>query len=206
MTASDLKVTQSRDLSPIKVKSLPAGVLKSYGCLSCEWRSTDDCPFKGKTLPGICDYRKEFLLAFTLPYDKTPSMDKWQRDFTLQLQHQQYLVDIKSLTTLASEIASAKADRADKKVVVLQDQYDSLYWKYHKNWTNVTKFNDAQITRDTPRKLEVTHETKVRPSDIARKIREARLIDVEVEVVEVKENGKDKISKEQETSKEQEVD
>jgi len=219
MTASDLSVTETSTLTT-DVSKLPIGVFKAYGCQTCEWRSTDDCPIKaGVVLPGICDKRKEFLLSLTQHYDKMPTMDRWQRDVTLLLQHNQYLADNRALGKLEKEIKLALDSGLDKKAGILQKSYNRLREQCHLNWTNVTKFNDMKVARDTPKKLEVTHEVKIRPSDIAKKIREARFVGsqqtrpkdeghpstrvIEAEVIrgtdkEGNIDGKDKISSEQE--------
>ena len=167
---------------------IPETINKRYGCAQCEWRGFDVCPvFQGSgqdyILPQeqICDKRKEWILMLTPHYTVAPTKDQWERDFNLAIGQERMLKE-KHLYEHYNNQALKEQDH--EKSISLGKKGNKHYQNWQYLWKELLKYQDLQVGREMPKKVEVTKKVEPSPSDVARMIKHANK-----EVIEVNKDG-----------------
>lgn len=188
------------DLKKIsKAKRLPEQVIFHYGCYGCEWKGTDDCPFKFKVgkghsavknrhSAGICDLRKFWLMSLYQGDKERPTYRMWLRDFH---KHMGYSSVKKAETRL--KIIDAKLIELNEQGVETDEieRYDAARVQAHNDWLNIwkeiRKHDEAAEEREVTRKIkmDITHSERLSLGDIQRMMRIKPK-----KVIEVDEDGK----------------
>lgn len=167
----------SKDLVRSKDTSIiPSGILRRFGCTTCEWRSTDRCPnlhdsdfFSDLASTSICHDRKIWLVSHVPDYSSPPSSSLFIRDFCISL----------GLDKLG--YSQSRLEFYENRLAMLHDKFDMTndpvekqqYFNQIKNteknitkfqnywqtvWSKVLNYEDMQHGREQPRQnqLDVT--------------------------------------------------
>lgn len=160
---------------------LPVTAQRMYGCSNCEWKIVGLCPHdfqKGKGFKeknnchpkGICMERINYLLSFTHGEEKRPSFYKWQLDFNKGLAQIQMNEEFAKLKLIESKLQEALSsyDKAVEAgdVDAIKDarrylnHVSGMKCQLRNDWFNLwdklTKLDDAQVDRETPKKVDIT--------------------------------------------------
>jgi len=201
-------IPYASSLVPDQVKrvSLPAGVVFSYGCRGCEWKGTSMCkagfPWgSSNTLKeGVCPERAVYLKGFYRGEHDTPNFTQWESDYNqgvAQKQLQQMLEQGENLRKQAlvieSAIAQMEADgtapdddnlkkhRAQHNATM--KQHTRIQENWFQLWKSIRNLQETRLTREAPKKVEVTHRDAVSISDFQNMIKRADVVDADYEKI-----------------------
>ena len=177
MTDKTIYPLPSIDSLRSKERFIPSDVFSSHGCLRCSWRSSSECPHycaksSRTTFPasGICNRRKAWLLAITPDYTRRVTLSQWTRDFMLALGTIRLEGELRMLQLMEDELKQLPIHSSDSEVnrkINTLDQRLSLRKNHvEKLWSKILHYTDAQVDRETPKKVEVKRMT-IKPSDVA---------------------------------------
>ena len=175
-----------------KLDVVPPDIFRVYGCLSCSWRNTIECPYYDKSteftkypIGGICDRRKAWLLVITPDYTEPVTVSQWKRDFMLSLGSLRLEGELKVLQNLEDELRRLPLYSEDKdvrrKINTLDTRIATRKRDINHLWGKILQFTDAQVDRETPKKLEVQKVT-LKPSDVAAMLKTVNLNAKDVKV------------------------
>lgn len=176
-----------------RLKVVPPSFFVTFGCLHCEWRSTDKCPmFDDDTLQmtipkeSICDKRKVWVLSLIPDYDKTPTLAQVQLDFNKRLGTTRMLQEYNILLKLEAIVEQMVQDQEDdKKIAMMQNRVERERFKWSQLWKHLVHYEDQQVNRETTKKIDITQQRVIRPSDVALLMKKAKtVIDVTPEKVD----------------------
>lgn len=155
---------------------LPKGVIRTRGCNGCEWNNWGKCNYGGSHPKGICPERVKYLMSFTRSHDKKVSFSQWQRDFNIDTVDFAYRNETERLQVLDKKIEEMESDPlVDSRDLKATRHRRDMVWKNWQDlWRDLTRFEESQISRETPRKIEVTERKTFSLEDIHRVMREAR--------------------------------
>lgn len=153
---------------------LPPVSKRIYGCLTCEWRGTNKCPVhtihrnKPKLMPGrgICKKRVTWLRFMSYGLNTggiRPTIAQWQESFERQKIIIQNSKDLQRLDRLQAKMDELESDAINKTVGDIDMDYlERRRREVKTEWLDISKLLlkslSDQVTRETPKKLEV--ETK----------------------------------------------
>lgn len=186
MTAAQAITTVEREVV-LKEKHIPNAAISRFGCMHCPDRHTKDCPhFDMDTLKveapqgGICDKRLEWLMSLTPNYERRPSLSQFLLDVTKAQGHIRSQKDARILEKMEWELTQCNDDTKQKD---LMEKIDKGWMRWFALNKHLTHYEDLQVDRETPKKVEMTHETKVRPQDIGKLIQKhGKVYDVDFKV------------------------
>lgn len=168
-----------------------------YGCKTCEWRGKAMCPhgirLKGSNTShtnNVCSTRMNYLKTFYRGKDKRPSFDEWQHDYNQGLAQLQMNKEYTKLQALEEKLEAASLktedDREEAKLLL------ALQSKIRRDWFELSRLilemSNKTITRDKPRKVEVSHKA-LDPLAIGESLKRANAEILEAEFDEVDEDG-----------------
>lgn len=172
--------------------ALPPTARRMHGCVNCEWRGTNLCPYgfkrgTGKRLrenmhaEGICLERVNYLLSFTEepPEGKKVTYQQWRQDFNLGIAQVQQMDDYRLLWEKQAELDALPADGDDGERKRLKAEKDQLRKEWRELWKDLVNVGEVAIARTTPKVIELTERKTFSLSDIHTAMRMARVIDVE---------------------------
>jgi len=182
---------------------LPDGVTFSYGCRGCEWKGTHMCPEgyawgSTETLPeGICKERAVYLKGFYRGEINKPNFTQWEADYNqgvAQKQLQQILEKGENFRRRAEELSKKLVGRDDDGEITkeLRKQHgkalrghETEQAKWIQLWKNIRNFQEVRLTREAPKKLEVTHKDTISVSDFQNMLRNAKdTVDADYETID----------------------
>ena len=163
-----------------RVKGLHSDIKRLYGCINCEWRGSDMCPYGFNNSPsgkkkhhfkGICPSRYRFLLSLSKTYSETgkvPTLSEWRRDINISMAHKEFLKDKFKEERLAKQIEEFKPESEDDRKIMhrLKQEYFSLKNFNFMVWKEMVKFDDAQVERETPKNINMNVKSKISTYDI----------------------------------------
>ena len=167
---------------------LPPVSLRKHGCLTCEWHGTMKCPYwtspdrkaGHKLMPsrGICNKRVAWLLFLTPEFKERPSSVEWDEAFNMnriELENIKDLQRLEKLNTKLDEVEnSAIKGRVNESKVdmeYLRQRRAEVKTEYIEIAKLLLKAMTAKVDREKPKKIDITHERKVTPMDIADQLR-----------------------------------
>lgn len=178
-----------------KARYIPSQTKRLQGCINCEWRGTQMCPFgfkRGSGIKlrknihdnGICKMRENYLLGFYRGEKEKPSFTEWVMDYNQGIAQMQLQEDFKKLKEYEIEI-SKLTDKEEKEDMATAMMNHREGW--FKLWKSLMDFDDKRVERETPKKIEVKHES-MSLSDIHRVMKESS-VEADFKVVENKDEN-----------------
>lgn len=182
-------VITRKDYNPVvesKAQDLPGTARTLFGCVNCEWKNTSLCSFGFKTgkgyekkknnhANGICEDRVAWLKSFSSGGKLKPTFAEWQLDFNrglaqVQMNKDYYKLKIKEgeLEDYESKIDELLKNSTKEEAKIIKAKIESfksdkrearMDWMFL--WRDLTKMVDSQVSRETPKKIEVTRKNEV---------------------------------------------
>lgn len=158
-----------------KLDLLPSEVFNLYGCTHCEWRGCVMCPeyvpptessdgvyISQMNENGICDMRIHWLLTLVPNYKSQPSLPRFQMDFAKSLGMVRMRKEFNRLELLEAKMASLEGTEEHRELYSRARDYRNEWFKLFRT---LCSFEDSQLTRDTPKNINV-NSTTLKPSDV----------------------------------------
>jgi len=182
MTNQIIKLTNKQELAE-KAKNIPMSYFKKFGCFHCEWKHDNRCPYyDDKTYNyqqpenAICEKRIFYIMSLVPVYDSKPTRAQFDLDYGKNLATVQMMKDKDYMDQLQEQIDDA-VDSEEVGKLTKQLNRHRTYWQ--SLWKEVVKYDDNQVNRETAKKVEITN-FKVKPSDVAKMINNAKTVDAKV--------------------------
>lgn len=178
-----IKLTTKTELQE-KAKNIPHSYFKKFGCYHCEWKHDNRCPYYDeKTFNyqqpenAICEKRMFYIMSLVPVYNSIPTRAQFDLDFGKSLATVRMMRDKDHMEQLEKQIES-ESDPIEVGKLTKQLNRHRTFWQ--SLWKEIARFDDNQVHRDTVKKVDITTNKIVRPSDVAKMINSNRTIDVEV--------------------------
>jgi len=157
-------VKENNVLATIKDSKVPVKAFKLFGCLHCPWRNTKDCPFLDDEkiftnipIDGICDKRRMWVISLSPQYDKVPTLSQWRMDINKNITQTRLEKDKYILDWLEEQYATEENEDQRR---MLQKQAHKVRMDWERLNNIIMKYDDLQVNRETPKKLEIEHSKK----------------------------------------------
>ena len=216
----DFKMLQfTTDINTVPEKAVinvPLKAQKMFGCDACEWcgHKLGLCPLKltkndkRRHRGGICQRRMNYLQVFTNDYEKQPTFSKWHRDFMVNRaafrERKEYVLlekleaDYEKLKNQRFEDYYAETGKDAKEYMrelkTLNGDLKVAKAQWQSIWDTVLKYEDKQVDRETPKRVETTERKLFTLSDINQAVRDfdkEGVIDADWEEIDANEEVED---------------
>ena len=150
-----------------KMDRLPEQAIVHYGCLSCEWKGTQQCPFGFKSgtgrsnlknchSRGICKFRTAWLMSLYQGKLERPSYKKWLRDYHKAVGNEQYKIDERMLRQIDEKIAALKEKGGDSKEISKYEvARQTAYLNMTNLWRTIRYLDEKAEDREATKKIKV---------------------------------------------------
>jgi hypothetical protein len=197
----------ANSLAVIRDTSLPDGVALSYGCNNCDWKGLNLCPHglngwdnKGVVDGFICPERAAYLKGFYRGSNKEPSFTEWESDYAQGVALKIFQSDLSVLEGLGKQIADCELKGKDlrkdsdewvafmKQLSFLTKRRSVVRDEWFQLWKSIRNLQEVRLTREAPKKIEVTHKDSVSVDEFNKIMRRAnqsdKVVDADFEVIE----------------------
>lgn len=183
---------------------LPLQAQRLYGCVNCEWRGTDMCPFgfkKGRGCDlkdnthseGICSHRKNWLLSFSQSYSSRPTYAEWKDDFNDAManvmMHSDYfkiqeiekkIADLTvEMKALEDEGSIGESEDKQKEIRQLDKLRRDARADWFLVWNKLREYSQKKLDRDKPKEINL-NVNNMGLNDIHRLMRNEIVVEGEV--------------------------
>ncbi len=150
-----------------KMERLPEQAIVHYGCLSCEWKGTQQCPFGFKTgtgqsslknshSRGICSFRTAWLMSLYQGRLERPSYKQWLRDYFKAVGNEQYKRDERMLIQIDEKIAELRNKKSEpKEIAKFESARQTAYLNMTNIWRTIRYLQEKEDLREAGLKIRV---------------------------------------------------